>query len=87
MIRRFLRFTGLAVAAFVVVFWLLSGADRGWTKTSVATRQIDEVTGLEYPVIENRFVPGIEFLALGTLAGLALSASTFFPISTNKKNP
>jgi len=86
MIRRSLRFTGLAIAALVVAFWLLSGADRGWTKTSVTIQKTDEVTGLEYPVIENRFVPGVEFLALGTLAGLALSALTFLPIPTKTKN-
>lgn len=79
MLRLGLRFFGLAAVVAVAVFWLAAGGDRGWTKTSVAIQKVDEVTGIEYPVIEDRFVPGLDFLALGSLAGLAVFSLSFIP--------
>lgn len=79
MLRAGIRFFGLALVVAVTLFWLAAGGDRGWTKTSVAVQKTDEVTGIEYPVIENRFVPGIDALALGSLAGLAIFAISFIP--------
>ncbi len=78
--RNPVRILGLVALAAVFAVWLALGADRGWTKTSVATMHTDEVTGIDYPVIENRFVPGIDFLALGSLGAFALVAVSFFPI-------
>jgi len=54
-----------------VVFWLFAGADRGWTKTTVAVKKLDEVTGIEGIEYEKRFVPGLDFLgAAGLGAGI-----------------
>lgn len=78
--RKPLRILGLITLAAVFATWLALGADRGWTKTSVATMKTDEVTGLEFPVIENRFVPGVDFLALGSFGAFFLIAVSFIPI-------
>ena len=58
------------------MFWLASGANRRWTKTSVPVRTLDEVTGLEGIDYRNRFVPGLDFLGAvllgaGALAGVS----------------
>jgi hypothetical protein len=67
----------LIIALAAVALWLVLGANRGWTKTSVAVVTLDEVTGLEGRTYKKRFVPGVDFLGValagaGVLAGLSL---------------
>ena len=66
------------MATAVVAGWLGLGANRGWTKTTVTRWQKDPVTEIEGPVIERRFVPGIELLVLGLAGSLALFIAAFF---------
>lgn len=85
MFRTIIRFVAILSLLSVAGFWLAAGADRGWTKTSVTTMQTDEITGLEFPVIENRFVPGVDFLATGLIGSLLLLALTFIRFPTKPK--
>ena len=57
--------------------WLATGANRGWTKTSVPRKLLDEVTGIEGVRYERRFVPGVDFLAAAALASSLLAAGSF----------
>ncbi|MDX2080976.1 MAG: YceI family protein [Terrimicrobiaceae bacterium] len=86
MLRTIVRLVAILSILSVTGFWFASGADRGWTKTSVTTMKTDEITGLEFPVIENRFVPGVDFLAAGLVGSFVLLAITFIRIPT-KPNP
>lgn len=74
--RRVLRLFAAVTAAAGLAWWLAAGAHRGWTMTSVPTLEVDEVTGLEFRVYVERFVPGLELLAafLAVAAG-ALAVS------------
>jgi hypothetical protein len=73
---------GLRIAAVTILLaasatWLGTGRHLGWTQTSVVTLQHDEITGIDYPQREDRFVAGLEVLVLAaatsaTLAGLSL---------------
>lgn len=65
-----MRILALAVGAFVLIGWLVTGANRGWTKTSVAVEKTDEITGLTYREYEQALKPGLDFL----LAGFAAAA-------------
>lgn len=58
------------VAAFVS--WKSLGAHTGFTKNSVFVEKVDEVTGIVYQEPEDRFVPGLDFLATGAVAAGAL---------------
>jgi len=74
---KLLKMVALALALAAAGVWLATGANQGWTKTSVAKKTVDEVTGLEAISYERRFVPGLDFLGgslLGatTLAGASL---------------
>jgi hypothetical protein len=71
--RLFLQLAALAVAFVVTVFWFFGGPDFGWTKTTVAITGTDPVTDQEYVRWEKRFVPGVDFLALGWGAALILA--------------
>lgn len=80
-----LRIAALAVALLAVSIWLATGAHRGWTKTSVATIKVDEITGIEQPVYEKRFVAGVDFLGAALLGSAALSGLAYF-FKQNKTN-
>jgi len=77
--RKTLRLLALAVVLAAAGMWLATGASRGWTKTSVAKKTLDEVTGLEGITYEKRFVAGLDFLgAAGLGAGVLAGASFLF---------
>jgi hypothetical protein len=61
------------------VTWLATGATIGWTKTSVAVKTLDPVTGIEGISYRKKFIAGVDFLgaAFGSAALLA-GASLFF---------
>lgn len=63
----------LAVLLFLATatLWIAGGAHRGWTQTQVTELHLDPITGIEYPVYRDAFVPGIELLGAGLL-GAAL---------------
>ena len=67
-----LRVGALCVAYGSAVFWVLGGANRGWTKTTVTRWELDAVTGINGPVTERKFVPGVEFLASGLAGAVVL---------------
>jgi hypothetical protein len=77
--QRTLRFLALALAMVAALAWLVLGANRGWTRTSVPVKTVDEVTGIEGIQYRKQFVPGLDLLG-GALAGAGLlaGASLFF---------
>ena len=81
----------LAVLELVAAggIWLATGANRGWTKTSVAVKTLDPVTEIEGITYRKSFLPGVDFLGASALvAGLLAGTSIFFrnkkPIQTNQ---
>jgi hypothetical protein len=68
-VKRALKSIAAAIALAAVVTWALTGANRGWTKTSIEVKTIDPVTEIEGISYRPGFRPGIDFLA----AGLALA--------------
>lgn len=73
---------GLRLLAALVAFaglglWLGCGAHRGWTQTSVLVKTLDEVTGIEKNDYQDRFLPGLDFLAAAA-AGAAILAGISF---------
>ena len=75
------------IAAILILaaagMWLATGANRGWTKTTVPVKQTDEVTGITVDVYQKRFVPGVDFLGAAVLgSGILAGASFLF-----RKNP
>ncbi len=87
--KRILRSLSLLLVLAAGITWLATGANRGWTKTSVPVKTLDEVTGIEGITYRQKFLPGVDFLgaALGGAALLA-GASCFFrkPKTNNQTN-
>lgn len=79
-----LRILALVLALAAAGTWLASGGNRGWTKTSVPVRTVDEITGLEAVNYERRFVPGVDFLGAALLGASLLAGGSF--LFRNKQN-
>lgn len=75
--RTLTRLLALFILSTCLSWWWFSGANMGWTKTYLTIPATDEVTGIQYEVKEGKFVPGVDFLALGTGLSFVIFASTF----------
>ena len=87
--RKMLQLLAVLVLLAAGGTWLVTGANRGWTKTSVAIKTLDPVTEIEGITYEKKFLPGVDFLGAAALvAGLMGGASLFFrnkkPTKTNQ---
>ena len=66
--KRGLLMLALALFLAATAAWAWLGANRGWTKTSVPVKLLDEVTGIEKVDYRKQFVPGLDLLAAAALA-------------------
>jgi hypothetical protein len=77
--RRALRVAGLLCALACVIAWVALGANRGWTQTTRTRMEKDPLAdGLEYPVVEKHFSPGVELLGAGLAVSAVLVSVSFF---------
>ena len=83
--KRTLRIIAAVLVVGAMVFWAAAGANRGWTKTRVPKKIVDEVTGLEGVQWQDRFVPGVDFLGAALLgAGVLAGISVFVPAKSKR---
>lgn len=73
-----LRILALLIVIGAVGFWVSKGAHTGWSQNKVPSKQVDDITGIEYITYEDRFVPGVEWLGTGLGLGAAFFAASFF---------
>jgi hypothetical protein len=84
--RRILQTLAVVIILSGAVTWLVLGANRGWTKTSMPVTAVDEVTGIEAIAYEDQFLPGLDFLGAAVAAGgLVAGASLFLSKSQQTK--
>ena len=83
--RGILQRAALGLAAAVVAGWLALGANRGWTKTTVTRWEKDPVTEIDGPVVEKKFVPGLDLVAVCLAGALALFIVSLFVSKTKNK--
>lgn len=74
--KKILRLLALIVFAGAVGLWLATGTNRGWSKTSVPVKTLDEITGIEGITYQKRFVPGLDFLGAAGLGAGVLAATS-----------
>jgi hypothetical protein len=75
--KKALRIVAAILAAGSIIFWAVTGANRGWTKTSVPKTIVDQVTGIEGVSYEKHFVPGVDFLGAALLGAGVLTGASF----------
>lgn len=83
--KRLLQLLAVLILLAAGMTWLATGANRGWTKTSVAVKTLDEVTGIEGITYKKQFLPGVDFLG-AALGGAALLAGASFLFRKPKTN-
>ena len=71
------RILGWLLVIGGLVIWLGTGRHTGWTQTSVTRMEKDPVTEIEAPIIEKRFVAGVDFLGATVLPGVVLVGLSF----------
>ena len=84
--RRILQWFALGLAATIVAGWLAFGDNRIWTRTTVTRWQKDPVTEIDGPVVEKKFVPGLDLLAVGLASALTLFVVSRFVSKTKNKS-
>ena len=75
--KRMLRIMSAILVLAAVGVWLATGANRGWTKTSVLVKKTDEVTGITVDEYQTRFVPGVDLLGAALLGSALLAGASF----------
>ena len=65
-----LRILALVLILAPTVFWIHTGGHVGFSKDRVEIPQVDPITQIEYVDYEERFVMGVEFLALACGLGV-----------------
>lgn len=82
--KKILQILAVAVALAAVATWLATGANRGWTKTSVEVKTLDPVTGIEGITYQPKFLPGVDFLGAALIVAGALAGTSVFFRSKHK---
>jgi len=76
-LRTITRLLALFILSTCLSWWWFSGADVGWTKTYVTIPATDEITGIQYKVKQEKFVPGVDFVAAGIGLSFGIFAASF----------
>jgi LPXTG-motif cell wall-anchored protein len=84
--RKALRWIAAILVVAAIVFWAVSGANRGFTVNNQPKKIVDPITGLEGTSYEKVFIPGVDFLA-GVLLGAGLLAGASFLFRKKKLEP
>jgi hypothetical protein len=75
--RKYLRVAALLVLLGVTGFWAIRGHHVGWTHNSETHFVTDPVTGIEGPVVEQKYTPGVDLLVEGFVAAIVLGGVSF----------
>jgi hypothetical protein len=75
--RRALQLLAALVILAAAITWAATGANRGWTKTSVPVKTLDQVTGIEGITYQPKFLPGVDFLGAAFGGAVILAGASF----------
>jgi hypothetical protein len=76
--KKALRILAVLVLLAAGTTWLVTGANRGWTKTSVMVKTADPVTGIDGISYEKKFIAGMDFLGAAFGGAVLLAGASFF---------
>ncbi|MBC8094628.1 MAG: hypothetical protein H7Y43_02340 [Akkermansiaceae bacterium] len=83
--KQTLRILAVLIVLAAAGFWFAAGANRGFSKTSVFIKTVDEVTGIEGTTEQKKFIPGVDFLA-AAFGGAVVLAGVSFLFRNRKPN-
>ena len=83
--KKLFRLLALVLVVGALGVWLATGMNRGWTKTLVPVKTLDDVTGIEGITYKKQFVAGVDFLGAALLGGAVLTGISFLFRNKNKQ--
>jgi hypothetical protein len=75
--KKYFRLMAAILIVGAIAFWAAAGANRGWTKTRVPVKVVDQTTGLEGVQWQEKFVPGVDLLGAALLGAGVLTGISF----------
>ena len=86
--RKILRLLAVVVVLAAIITWAVTGANRGWTKTSMEVKTLEPVTGIEAITYPPKFQPGVDFLGAAFAGAVVLAGASFIfrKPTTNQTN-
>ena len=75
--RLILRILALVLILASTAFWISTGSHTGFSKNRVEIPRVDSITQIEYVDYEERFVLGVEYLALACVLGVTCFGLSF----------
>jgi len=75
--RILLRGAGAFLMLYIFCVWAAKGYHQGWSQNQVPVKQVDPITEIEFVTYEKRFVPGLDYLVGGLIAGTVIFSATF----------
>jgi hypothetical protein len=86
--KRALIILAVVLAVLTASFWAVKGAHTGWTQNKQQVKTLDPITEIEQIEWQDKFLPGVDFLAVGLgLAGALLVGSFFCRNQTKPQKP
>ncbi len=86
--KRVIQILAAVLVVVIVGFWLVKGANLGWTKNRIQVMTVDPITEIESPTWQDKFVPGLDFLGGGlAVAGVLAAGSLFIRKQTKQQTP
>jgi hypothetical protein len=85
--RKILQVLALLIVLAAAVTWAATGANRGWTKTSVPVKTLDQVTGIEGITYQKKFLPGVDFLGAAFAGAVLLAGASFLFRKPSNQQP
>ena len=76
-LRLVFRIVALVLILVSTALWFSTGSHIGFSKDRVEIPQLDPITQIEYVDYEERFVMGVEFLALAYVLGFTSYGFSF----------
>lgn len=86
-LRVTLRLLAALSLVLVLTHWLSAGANTGWSMDRVPLQKFDEITEIEYTVYEERYVPGLDVIAIAATGAVLCFSLTFLPLLKTKPSP
>ena len=68
--KKSFRYSSIFIVITSLVLWIATGAHTGWSKSRIAIERIDPVTEIAYPVYQEKWVFGVDFLVVSILCSL-----------------
>lgn len=66
------RYLSLLTMITSITLWVSTGSHVGWSKNRIAIEKIDPITEIAYPIYQEKWILGVDFLVVGIFCSLVV---------------